>query len=88
MYFGHQERNGTGWTFLRLRTPRTEWNGTEWNENGTIGKKERERNNLAEGPRSRTEGNELKNRNMPSSRITQCVMETKNVIIQLHFLEL
>ena len=34
-------------------------NGTERNENGTI-KKEREWNNLAEGPRSRTERNDLK----------------------------
>ena len=35
-------------------------NRTERNENGTIEKKERERNDLAEGPRSRTERNNLK----------------------------
>ena len=34
-------------------------NGTERNDNGTI-KKERERNNLAEGPRSRTKRNDFK----------------------------
>ena len=32
----------------------------ELNENGTILKKERERNDLAEGPRSRTERNNFK----------------------------
>ena len=32
----------------------------ERNENGTIEKKEQERNNRAEGPRSRTERNDLK----------------------------
>ena len=37
-----------------------EGNGTEQNKNGTIGKKERERNDLAEGPCSRTERNEFK----------------------------
>ena len=40
---------------------RTEWKRTERNENGTIEKKERERNNLAEGPRSKTERNDFKN---------------------------
>ena len=44
------ERNGK--TVLQLRTER--------NENGTIKKKERERNDLAEGPRSRTERNDFK----------------------------
>ena len=39
---------------------KTERNGMERNENGTIEKKERERNILAEGPRSRTEQNDLK----------------------------
>ena len=34
-------------------------NGTERNDNGII-KKERERNNLAEGPRSRTKRNDFK----------------------------
>ena len=44
-------------------------NGTERNDNGII-KKERERNNLAEGPRSRTERNDLKkSRNVPSPSI-------------------
>ena len=54
-------------TVLQLRTPRTERNGktilllrTEWNKNGTIKKEERERNDLAEGPRSRTERNNFK----------------------------
>ena len=59
-------------TVLQLRTPRTErnWktvlllrterNGTERNENGTIKKEEREQNDLAEGPRSRTERNDFK----------------------------
>ena len=37
-----------------------ERNRTERNENGTI-KKERERNDLAEGPCSRTEQNDFKN---------------------------
>ena len=44
-------------TVLLLRTER---NGTKRNENGTIEKKERERNDLAEGPRSRTERNDFK----------------------------
>ena len=35
-------------------------NGTERNENGTIKKEEREWNDLAEGPRSRTERNDFK----------------------------
>ena len=35
-------------------------NGTERNENGTIKKKERERNDQAEAPRSRTERNDFK----------------------------
>ena len=39
--------------------PRTERNGMEWNENRTI-KNEQERNDLAKGPRSRTERNNLK----------------------------
>ena len=47
------ERNGK--TVLLLRTER---NGTERNENGTI--KKEERNDLAEGPRSRTERNDFK----------------------------
>ena len=51
-------------------------NGTERNENGTI-KKERERNNLAEGPRSRTERNDLKkSRNVPSPSIEPLLMRT------------
>ena len=55
-------KNGTGVMepFFDYRTPRTEWNGmtVHWlrtEANGTIGKEEQERNNLAEGPRSRTE---------------------------------
>ena len=44
-------------TILLLRT---EQNGTKRNENGTIGKKEREQNDLAEGPCSRTERNNFK----------------------------
>ena len=44
-----------------------ERNGTEQNENGTIKKEERERNDLAEGPRSRTEQSDFKkSRNVPS----------------------
>ena len=39
---------------------RTERNGREQNENGTVEKKEREQNDLAEGPRSRTERNNFK----------------------------
>ena len=35
-------------------------------ENGTLEKKERERNDLAEGPRSRTERNVLKKSERPS----------------------
>ena len=35
-------------------------NGTEWDEKGTIEKKEREQNDLAEGPCSRTERNDFK----------------------------
>ena len=53
-------------TILQLKTPkmernektilllRTELNGTERNKNGTIKKVERERKDLAKGPRSRT----------------------------------
>ena len=44
-------------TVLLFRTQR---NGTERNENGTIEKKEQERNDLAEGPRSKTKRNDLK----------------------------
>ena len=54
-------------TILLLRTER---NGTERNENGTIEKKEREQNNLAEGPHFRKERNHLKKRqNVPSPSI-------------------
>ena len=35
------------------------WLRTERNENGTIGKKEREQNYLAEGPRSRMKQNDF-----------------------------
>jgi len=49
------ERNGK--TVLLLRT---EQNGTERNKNGTIKKEEQEPNDLAEGPRSRTEQNDFK----------------------------
>ena len=51
-----QERNGK--TVLLLRTER----------NGTIQKKERERNDLAEGPRSRTERFQ-RSRNVPSPNV-------------------
>ena len=44
-------------TILLLRT---EWDGTGRNENGTIEKKEQEQNDLAEGPRSRTEQSNFK----------------------------
>ena len=44
-------------TILLLRTER---NGMERNKNGTIEKKEQERNDLAEGPRSKTKRNDLK----------------------------
>ena len=40
----HKERNGTGWTSSRLRTPKTEQNGM-WMER--LEKNERGRNNLA-----------------------------------------
>ena len=57
-----KEQNKRDATVLQLRTPRTERNGktvlllrTERKENGTIKKEEEERNNLGEGPRSRTE---------------------------------
>ena len=46
------ERNGKTVLLLRTERNRTERDGTECN--GTIQKKERERNDLAEGPRSRT----------------------------------
>ena len=49
------ERNGKAVLLLR-----TERNGTERNENGTIKKKEQERNDQAEAPRSRTERNDFK----------------------------
>ena len=49
------ERNGE--TVFLLRTER---NGTERNENGTIKKKKRKRNDSIEGPRSRTERNDFK----------------------------
>ena len=48
------ERKGK--TFLLLRTER---NGTERNENGTLKKEERERNDLAEGHHSRMEQNDF-----------------------------
>ena len=59
-----KNRTGDG-TVLRLRTPRTERrterNGTERNENGTIEKKgTRTERSIAEGSRSRTERNDLK----------------------------
>ena len=44
-------------TVLLLRTKR---NGTERNKSGKIEKKERERKDLAQCPRSRTERNDLK----------------------------
>ena len=49
------ERNGE--TVFLLRTER---NGTEWNVMERYKKRERERNDLAEGPRSRTERNDFK----------------------------
>ena len=39
--------------------PRAEQNGKERNENRMIEKKEREQNDLAKGPRSRTERNDF-----------------------------
>ena len=53
-----------GWNRSRLRTQKNE---TEWNVDGTIGKRT---NDLAEGPRSRTKRNNLKkSRNVPSPKL-------------------
>ena len=59
-------KNGTGGDGTVFRLQNTK-NGMERDDrsllrteaNGTIGKKEQERNNLAEGPRSRTEQNDF-----------------------------
>ena len=80
-------KNATGdRTILWLRTPRTEWNRmivlrlrTKWNgmESDNWGKKEQERNNLAEGSCFRTEWSNFKKFGTCPALTTEYISMTK-----------